>query len=152
MTLLTDRSERRVAEDPGPAAELAPMVEVWFRILGDHVPDEDRRCKACSGVRRAAWPCPVRGLAERARQWHALGLSARGRRLPGLRGASCPLTLREREFLQLAADGWRDLEIAERLEVPERTVRTSIRRIGRAVGAPDRTGLLVLALRAGVVV
>ena len=80
------------------------------------------------------------------------GLSGRGRRLPGLRGASCPLTLREREFLQLAADGWRDLEIAERLEVPERTVRTSIRRIGRAVGAPDRSALLVLALRAGVVV
>ena len=151
MTLLTDRSER-VAEDPGPAAELAPMVEVWFRILSDHVPDEDQRCRACTGVRRAAWPCPVRALAERAPQWHALGQSARGTRLPGLRGASCPLTLREREFLQLAADGWRDLEIAERLEVPERTVRTSIRRIGRAVGAPDRTGLLVLALRAGVVV
>ena len=72
MTVLTDRGER-VAEDPGPAAELAPMVEVWFRILGDHVPDEDRRCRACSGVRRAEWPCPVRALAERARQWHALG-------------------------------------------------------------------------------
>ena len=105
-----------------------------------------------SGPRSAVDGYAVRALAEGARQWHALGLSARGRRLPGLRGASCPLTLREREFLQLAADGWRDLEIAERLEVPERTVRTSIRRIGRAVGAPDRTGLLVLALRAGVVV
>jgi DNA-binding CsgD family transcriptional regulator len=151
MTVLTDFSEQVVA-DPGPAAELAPMVEVWFRILGDHVPDQDRRCRACSGVRRAAWPCPVRALAERARQWHALGLSGRGRRLPGLRGTSCPLTLREREFLQLAADGWPDPEIAERLDVPERTVRTSIRRIGRAVGAPDRTALLVLALRAGVVV
>ena len=80
MTVLTERSER-LAEDPGPAAELAPMVEVWFRILGDHVPDEDRRCRACSGVRRAEWPCPVRALAERARQWHALGLSRRGRRL-----------------------------------------------------------------------
>ena len=90
MTVLTGHSER-VAEDPGPAAELAPMVEVWFRILADHVPDEDQRCRACTGVRRAAWPCPVRALAEGARQWHALGLSARGRRLPGLRGASCPL-------------------------------------------------------------
>ena len=95
----------------------------------------------------------MRALAERARQWHALGpVRAAAGDCPGLRGASCPLTLREREFLQLAADGWRDLEIAERLEVPERTVRTSIRRIGRAVGAPDRTALLVLALRAGVVV
>lgn len=151
MTVLTDREEL-VADNPGPAAELAPMVEVWFRILGDHVPDEDRRCRSCTGVRRTAWPCQVRALAERARQWHALGLSSRGRRLPGMRGTSCPLTLREREFLQLAADGWRDMEIAERLDVPEPTVRTSIRRIARAVGAPDRTGLLVLALRAGVVV
>lgn len=151
MTLLTDRGEL-VADNPGPAAELAPMVEVWFRILGDHVPDDDGRCQACTGVRRTAWPCQLRALAERARQWHALGLSSRGRRLPGMRGASCPLTLREREFLQLAADGWRDMEIAERLDVPERTVRTSIRRIARSVGAPDRTGLLVLALRAGVVV
>ncbi len=151
MTVLTDRADR-VSEDPGPAAELAPMVEVWFRILGDHVPDEDRRCRACTGVRRMAWPCQVRALAERARQWHAIGLTARGRRLPGLRGSSCPLTLREREFLQLAADGWRDTEIAERLDVPEPTVRTSIRRIARAVAAPDRDALLVLALRAGVVV
>ena len=149
MTVVTGQP---VAETPGPAAELAPMVEIWFRILGDHVPDADGRCAACTGVRRTAWPCQVRALAERARQWHALGLSGRGRRLPGLRGASCPLTLREREFLQLATDGWGDGEIAERLEVPERTVRTSIRRIGRAVGAPDRGGLLVLALRAGVVV
>ncbi len=151
MTVLTDREEL-VADNPGPAAELAPMVEVWFRILSDHVPDDDRRCRSCTGVRRTAWPCQVRALAERARQWHALGLSSRGRRLPGMRGTSCALTLREREFLQLAADGWRDTEIAERLDVPEQTVRTSIRRIARAVGAPDRTGLLVLALRAGVVV
>jgi hypothetical protein len=66
MTLLTDRSER-VAEDPGPAAELAPMVEVWFRILADHVPDEDQlglyRVRA-GGLAR--WR-----LAEGARQWHA---------------------------------------------------------------------------------
>jgi len=128
------------------------MVEVWFRILTNHVPDQDDRCRACSGVRRAAWPCPVRSLAERARQWHALGLSSRARRLRGPRGSSCPLTLREREFLQLAADGWTDEEIAARLRVPERTVRTTVRRIGRSVGAPDRPDLLVLALRAGVIV
>lgn len=151
MTALTDRGDR-VAERPGPAEELAPMVEIWFRILADHVPDDGHRCRACSGVRSTAWPCPIRALAERARQWHAVGRSHRGRRLPGLRGASCPLTLREREFLQFAADGWPDPAIAERLDVPERTVRTSIRRITRAVGAADRSTLLVLALRAGVVV
>ena len=97
MTLLTDRSER-VAEDPGPAAELAPMVEVWFRILADHVPDEDRAAGPARGAPSGV-ALPGAGVGRGARQWHALGLSARGRRLPGLRGASCPLTLREREFL-----------------------------------------------------
>ena len=71
MTVLTGHSER-VAEDPGPAAELAPMVEVWFRILGDHVPDEDRRCKACSGVRRSASPRTGHGHAARRTPVQAL--------------------------------------------------------------------------------
>ena len=39
-----------------------------------------------------------------SRQWHALGLSGRGRRLPGLRGASCPLTLRERGSVVVDVD------------------------------------------------
>lgn len=143
-----------LAEDagPGPAAELAPMVEMWFRILAEHVPDGCDRCRACSGSRSAPWPCQVRVLAERARAWHAIGVHSRARTLRGPCGLSCALTVREREFLQVAADGYGDAQIALRLGVPERTVRTALRRIARTIGVADRDALLVLALRAGVIV
>ena len=137
---------------PGPAAELAPMVETWFRILAEHVPDDRDRCHSCSGSRSTAWPCQVRVLAERARAWHAIGVHSRARTLRGPCGLSCALTVREREFLQVAADGYGDMQIALRLGVPERTVRTALRRIARTIGVADRDALLVLALRAGVIV
>jgi DNA-binding NarL/FixJ family response regulator len=139
------------------ATALAPMVDVWFRILTDHVPDGQSHCRACSGARRTPWPCSLRSLAELARRRHAEQWPSppptRGRRsLHGSHGASCAVTPREREFLQMAAEGRDDAEIAARLDVPERTVRTTIRRITRKLGEPDRAGLLVLALRTGVVV
>jgi DNA-binding CsgD family transcriptional regulator len=146
----------------GAATALAPMVEVWFQMLADHVPDPDVRCRACTsagtGVRGTQWPCSLRSVAELARERHAARWAgeprpSRGRRrMHGLHGASCQVTPREREFLQHAADGRDDTDIAERLGVPVRTVRTTIRRIGFTLGVPDRTALLVLALRAGIVV
>jgi DNA-binding CsgD family transcriptional regulator len=146
--------------DSNAAAALAPMVEVWFRILTEHVPDPDYRCRACTGAGTGAlstpWPCSLRSLADRARRRHAAGRpepTTRGRRsLHGAQGTSCPVTPREREFLQMAVEGRGDEEIAALLDVPERTVRTTIRRIARKLGEPDRTGLLVLALRSGVIV
>ena len=151
---------------PDVATALAPMVEVWFRILTQHVPDvmspdvmrpdTGARCRACSGTSSTPWPCSLRSLAELARREHAGGReegTTRGRRsLHGVQGTSCPVTPRERQFLQMAAEGRDDDEIAAALDVPERTVRTTIRRITRKLGEPDRTGLLVLALRTGVVV
>lgn len=151
--------------DAGAAAALAPMVEVWFRILADHVPDDDDRwCRACTsagtGARSTPWPCSIRAVAESARERYATRTvdipaprrRSRRRRLHGTHGGSCPLTLREQEFLQLAADGCSDRQIALRLDLPERTVGMSIRRIGATLGVPGRSALLVLALREGVVV
>jgi DNA-binding CsgD family transcriptional regulator len=146
--------------DTNAAAALAPMVEVWFRILTEHIPDPDLRCRACTsagtGALSTPWPCSLRSLADRARSRHAAAWpqhTARGRRsLHGSQGTSCPVTPREREFLQMAAEGRSDEEIAVQLDVPERTVRTTIRRIARKLGEPDRDGLLVLALRSGVIV
>lgn len=139
---------------PDAATALAPMVEVWFRILTVHLPDSDDRCRACSSG--TAWPCSLRSLAELARREHADRRpppATRGRRsLHGAQGASCAVTPKERQFLQMAAEGRDDDEIAEALDVPELTVRTTIRRITRKLGEPDRAGLLVLALRTGVVV
>lgn len=144
------------AATPDAATALAPMVEVWFRILTEHLPDPQDRCRACSGTTSTAWPCSLRSLAELARREYADGREApatRGRRsLHGARGTSCAVTPKERQFLQMAAEGRDDDEIAAALDVPERTVRTTIRRIARKLGEPDRAGLLVLALRTGVVV
>lgn len=146
-----------VGADNGAAVELAPMIEVWFRILVEHVPDPDGRCRACTsagtGERRTPWPCAVHTVAALARRRHAALAAPPVRRLlHGEHGTSCAMTPREREFLQLAADGRSDVEIAHRLDVPERTVRFSMRRITRKLGVDDRAALIVLALRAGVVV
>jgi hypothetical protein len=57
------------------AAELAPMVDVWQRLLHQHVPDGSGRCRTCTkggtGVPSASWPCSLHGVAELARRCHA---------------------------------------------------------------------------------
>jgi hypothetical protein len=59
------------------ADELAPMVEVWVRLLSAHVPDAAGRCRACTaggtGVPCEPWPCVIRGMAELARISHSAG-------------------------------------------------------------------------------
>ncbi len=56
------------------AAELAPMVDVWKRLLVQHVPDRAGRCRTCTkggtGLPSVAWPCSVHGIAELARRCH----------------------------------------------------------------------------------
>lgn len=157
--------------DVGAAAALAPMVEVWFRMLEEHVPDGELHCQACTsggtGARSTPWPCSLRTVADAARRRFAAGSGPvpvpaprppsdavappRKRWLRGPRGIARALTQREQEFLQLAANGCTDSMIAMQLSVPVRTVATSIRRIARTLGAPDRGSLLVLALREGVI-
>jgi hypothetical protein len=57
------------------AAELAPMTEVWRRLLTDHVPTSRGRCRACTqggtGIPTVQWPCGPRRIAEAAAQCHA---------------------------------------------------------------------------------
>jgi hypothetical protein len=64
---------------PGPiteqhrvAAELAPMVEVWQRLLAQHVPDRAGRCRTCTkggtGLPSTPWPCVIHGIADLARR------------------------------------------------------------------------------------
>lgn len=52
------------------AIALAPMVEVWQRLLTDHVPDQQGRCMGCQWQTRSAdlWPCGVFCLASAARR------------------------------------------------------------------------------------
>lgn len=59
-----------------------------------------------------------------------------------------PLSEREREVLFLAADGLTDKEIAQRLGIGAKTVRTYWDRIRGKLGASSRTQALSMALRA----
>ncbi|MEB3168947.1 MAG: response regulator transcription factor [Synechococcaceae cyanobacterium] len=61
------------------------------------------------------------------------------------------LTTREREVLQLVAEGLTNRQIAERLIVAEVTARDHVQRILRKLAVPDRTAAAVLALRLGLV-
>lgn len=52
------------------AAELAPMVDLWQRLLAQHVPDRAGRCRTCTkggtGLPSVAWPCSIQGIAVMA--------------------------------------------------------------------------------------
>jgi hypothetical protein len=54
------------------AAELAPMVGVWERLIAQHTPNRSGCCCTCTkggtGVQSTPWPCPVYGVAEMARR------------------------------------------------------------------------------------
>jgi hypothetical protein len=59
------------------AAQLAPMVDVWQRLLDVHVPDRTGRCRTCTkggtGLPSTPWPCSIHGIAEMARRHHGGG-------------------------------------------------------------------------------
>jgi hypothetical protein len=56
------------------AAELAPMVDVWQKLLAEHVPDRAGRCRTCTkggtGLPGVRWPCSLHGIADAARRSH----------------------------------------------------------------------------------
>ncbi len=62
-------------------------------------------------------------------------------------GTDAALSEREREVLFLAADGLTDKEIAVRLQIGTKTVRTYWDRMRAKLGAASRTQCLALALR-----
>ena len=63
------------------AIELAPMVDVWKRLLAQHVPDRAGRCVVCTkggtGLPSTPWPCSIHGIAEMARRKHDEGCTDR---------------------------------------------------------------------------
>jgi hypothetical protein len=65
------------------AAELAPMVNVWQRMLAEHVPDRAGRCRSCTkggtGLPAVAWPCSLHAVADLARRRHDTDMIARER-------------------------------------------------------------------------
>jgi NarL family two-component system response regulator LiaR len=61
------------------------------------------------------------------------------------------LTPREREVLRLVVEGYANKQIARRLLITEKTVKTHVSSILQKLGVPDRTAAAVLAIRQGLV-
>ena len=57
----------------GVTRALAPLPEVWRRLLQLHVADGSGRCRACTAASRpaAVWPCALRIIADQAAAEHA---------------------------------------------------------------------------------
>ena len=62
-----------------------------------------------------------------------------------------PLTEREKQVLQTLADGCTNAEAGERLGLSPLTVKAHLARIGRVLGVGERTAMVVVALRAGLI-
>ncbi len=61
------------------------------------------------------------------------------------------LTTREREVLQLVAEGHPNTEIAERLLISSRTVETHRANLMRKLGLDNHTELVLYAVRRGII-
>jgi NarL family two-component system response regulator LiaR len=64
--------------------------------------------------------------------------------------AAVPLTKRERQVLHLVAQGLSNDEIAAKMHLGERTVRTHISNVLAKLHLANRTQLALYALRAGL--
>jgi two-component system, NarL family, nitrate/nitrite response regulator NarL len=65
-------------------------------------------------------------------------------------GAAVQLSARERELLELAAEGLTTLEIADRLFLSPNTVKTYWQRLYEKLGATDRASAMAEAIRRGL--
>lgn len=69
----------------------------------------------------------------------------------GANNSYIPLSKREKEILQLIADGNPNKTIAEMLNISEHTVRNHITNIFQKLKSSDRTEAAVKALRQGII-
>ena len=74
-------------------------------------------------------------------------MTARNLQLPGA-VAAMRLTERERDVLELVAEGYSTAEIARALWITEDTVRTHIKRMLARLGASTRAHAVAIAFRA----
>jgi len=67
------------------------------------------------------------------------------------RPAHSDLTARERDVLKLVVEGLANKQIAQRLGIGEKTIKTHVSRVLAKLGVTDRTQAAVLAIREGLV-
>jgi two-component system, NarL family, response regulator LiaR len=65
--------------------------------------------------------------------------------------AHTDLTARERDVLRLVVEGLANKQIAQRLGIGEKTIKTHVSRVLAKLGVADRTQAAVLAIREGLV-
>lgn len=70
---------------------------------------------------------------------------------PAINGSGSPLTRRQREVLQLHADGLTTDGVAQRLALSSETIRTHMKASIRRLDARDRAHAVAIALRSGLI-
>jgi DNA-binding NarL/FixJ family response regulator len=150
---------RRILTGPGPH----PRVVILTTFDFDEYLYEGIRAGACGFLLKSAPPEQLVGGVRAAMAGDALLAPEVTRRLlDGFvrrppPGATVPpgleeLTDREREVLELMANGLSNGEIAERLFLGEATVKTHVSRVLAKVGARDRVQAVIAAYESGLVV
>jgi len=134
---------------------IAPFVAVGDRPkVEEFVRDTDIRRALAAGARSYMLKSTLpNDLTETIRQVHAckksvpLEVAARIAEHLG----DDPLTEREVEVLELAMEGNRNRNIAERLFISEETVKAHIKHILEKLGANDRTQAVTIAAQRGII-
>ncbi len=151
-----------VAWDLGPAGETellrdtAALAPVVVLVSGDAAAAEALRAGALGVLDRgaaadaiaAALAGAARGLAVLDRDLTARWLRPPGPAAEGAEG----LTAREREVLELLAEGLANKAIAARLGISERTAKFHVNAILGKLGVESRAEAIVRAVRLGLVV
>ena len=134
LTVSTARQEKARAVEAGAAGVLHKSARIAAVI------DAVRRLSAGEPLLSAREVVELFGEAARHREQER-----------EVRAALAQLTGREREVLHALAEGLSDKDIAERLHVAPKTVRTHMANILGKLGLESRLQVLVLAVRYGQV-
>ncbi len=124
-------------------------AEGFVRIFADEGEDVRRLVADACARQSASLPAPyVEKLLQACGQ--AGGEQAAGAGRPAPAALVEPLTPKEQKVLQLLAEGYSNVAMAERLFVSETTVRTHLRNISAKLHASNRTQAVAIARQLGL--